>query len=100
MPRQVLLDSLPDSRQGANARSFDSLASPFRPDRDARFLYVNAMYNHIYATLLTSIRERQGLAVLTGESGTGKTTLLHLLTASLDETVAVAFIHDSPRTFG
>jgi general secretion pathway protein A len=62
-------------------------------------LYVNAAYNQTYITLLASIRERKGLTVLTGESGTGKTTLLHLLTASLDDTVSVVFLQQLPRTF-
>ena len=99
MPERVIVSSLPEHRQEANALGCDALASPFRQGHDARFLYVNAMYNQIYATLLTVIRERKGLAVLTGEAGTGKTTLLHLLTASLDETSTVAFIQDPPRTF-
>ena len=36
---------------------------------------------------------------MTGEPGTGKTTLLHLLTSALDATVPVVYIHHPPQTF-
>jgi len=73
--------------------------SPFRDTTDPWFLYANAAYNEAYATLLAGIRERKGLLILTGEPGTGKTTLLHLLTSALDDTVPVVFIHHPPQTF-
>ena len=77
----------------------DVLPSPFCQTTDPRFLYASAAYNEAYATLLAGIRERKGLFVLTGEPGTGKTTLLSLLASALDETVPVIFINRPPQTF-
>ena len=52
---------------------------PFHVTPDPRFFYTNPVYQEAYATLLYGIRERKGLIVLTGEVGTGKTTLLRKL---------------------
>ena len=77
----------------------DSPPSPFRHTTDPRFLYANAAYNEVYAALLAGIRERKGLLILTGEPGTGKTTLLHLLASAFDDTIPVVLIHHPPQTF-
>src|SRR5688572_29046004 len=76
-----------------------SSPSPFGHTTDPRFLYATTAYNEAYAALLAGIRERKGLLTLAGEPGTGKTTLLHLLTAALDATVPVVLIHHPPQTF-
>ena len=45
--------------------------------------------------MLYGVRERKGFIVLTGEIGTGKTTLLRALLSNLDRDTHVAYSHDS-----
>ena len=52
---------------------------PFSVTPDPRFFYTNPRYQEAYASLLYGIHERRGFVVLTGEVGTGKTTLLRCL---------------------
>lgn len=96
-PRKSL--SLQEHQRELDAAIPDALPSPFCHTTDPRFLYANAAYNDAYVALLAGIRERKGLSVLTGEPGTGKTTLLSLLASALDETVPMIFIHRPPQTF-
>ena len=51
---------------------------PFNVTPDPRFFYANPVYREAYASLLTGVQERKGFVVMTGEVGTGKTTLLRL----------------------
>lgn len=60
--------------------------APFGVTPDPRFLYRTARYEEAFATLLYGIRERKGFVTLTGEAGTGKTTLLHAVITELGET--------------
>lgn len=96
-PRQSL--SSQEYYRDSEAVTSSSPPSPFCHTPDPRFLYATAAYNEAYAALLAGIRERKGLLILTGEPGTGKTTLLHLLISALDDTVPIVFIHHPPQTF-
>jgi general secretion pathway protein A len=73
--------------------------SPFRHTTDIRFFYPNVVYEEAYRALLGAIRERKGLVLLTGEAGTGKTSLFRLLSDSTDETTHFTVIPSAPRTF-
>jgi general secretion pathway protein A len=72
---------------------------PFNVTPDPRFFYSNPAYEEAYANLLYGIRERKGFIVLTGEVGTGKTTLLHRLMDEIGETVRFVFFYNSTLTF-
>jgi general secretion pathway protein A len=72
---------------------------PFNATPDPRFFYTNPAYQEAYATLLCGIRERKGFIVLTGEVGTGKTTLLQKLMDSLQGTVPCVFLYNTNLTF-
>ena len=65
---------------------------PFNPTPDPRFLHLTPAHQEALAQLLYGVEERKGFILLTGEVGTGKTTLLQALLERLDETTAVAFI--------
>ena len=52
---------------------------PFADAADLDFFYSNPTYHKAHATLLAGIREYKGFLLLTGETGTGKTTLLRRL---------------------
>jgi general secretion pathway protein A len=60
--------------------------APFGVTPDPRFLFRNPRYEEALSTLLYGIRERKGFVLLTGEVGTGKTTLLHTAIAELGAT--------------
>jgi len=74
---------------------------PFNLTPTSRLFYSNPVYAEAYAKLLAGIRERRGFMLLTGEVGTGKTTLLHRLVNELreDPTVSVASSHYSTLMF-
>jgi len=72
---------------------------PFNVTPDPRFFYTNPVYQEAYATLLYGIRERKGLIVLTGEVGTGKTTLLRKFMDNSTELSASFFFYNTNPTF-
>jgi general secretion pathway protein A len=68
------------------------LRAPFEMTPDPAFLYLGDTHREGLATLVYGVRSRKGFVLLTGEVGTGKTTLLHALLAQLDASTASAFI--------
>jgi general secretion pathway protein A len=66
--------------------------SPFEMTPDPSFLYLGETHREGLATLVYGVRARKGFLLLTGEVGTGKTTLLHSLLSQLDANTASAFI--------
>ena len=69
--------------------------TPFSPTPDPKFLFQSTRHREALAQLLYGVRERKGFIVLTGQIGTGKTTLLRSLLARLDRDTHVAYIHNS-----
>lgn len=78
---------------------FGFTESPFNVTPDSRFFFVNPCYEEAFATLRYGIDGRKGFVVITGQPGTGKTTLLKRLTGSLDSNVQAACIFDPHLTF-
>ena len=58
--------------------------SPFNVTSDPRFFYSNRHYQEAFTGLRLGIKLRRGLMVLTGEAGTGKTTLLRMVTKKFE----------------
>lgn len=81
------------------AAHFGFTDQPFSATPDPRFFYENCMYREAFATLLYGVRERKGFIVLTGEVGTGKTTLLRRLMDELTGTVRFVFFYNTTLTF-
>lgn len=73
--------------------------APFRATPDPRFFYSNQGYREAYATLLYGVREHKGFIVLTGEVGTGKTTLLRRLMDELGPPVRFVLFYNTTLTF-
>ena len=69
--------------------------APFSPTPDPKFLFQSARHREALAQLIYGVRERKGFIVLTGEIGTGKTTLLRTLLERLDRDTHVAYVHNS-----
>ena len=80
-------------------RYFGFLESPFSVTPDPRFFYTNPVYQEAYATLRYGIEAKKGFIVITGEVGTGKTTLLRKLLRNLEDTVHSVFIFNTHLTF-
>jgi general secretion pathway protein A len=68
---------------------------PFGPTPDPKFLYQSARHREALAQLIYGVQERKGFIVLTGEIGTGKTTLLRTLLERIDRETPVAYVHNS-----
>ncbi len=79
-------------------RSFFHIdALPFGSSPDPRFLYVMPQIRETLACLQYGIAARKGFAVLTGEVGTGKTTLLKTVLQTFNQgRVSTAFVFN-PR---
>lgn len=75
---------------------FGLVRSPFEMTPDPAFLVLGDTHREGLATLVYAVRSRKGFVLLTGEVGTGKTTLLHALLAQLDRDAASAFLFN-PR---
>jgi general secretion pathway protein A len=66
----------------------------FSLSSDPRFLYKSPSHAPAFEELLNGIRRREGLIVLTGEIGTGKTTLIRSVLNHLDRRTFTAFVPD------
>jgi type II secretory pathway predicted ATPase ExeA len=67
---------------------------PFSLSADPRFLFRSPAHASASDELLAGIRRREGLIVLTGEIGTGKTTLCRSVLQQLDRRTFAAFVAD------
>ena len=66
--------------------------APFLISPDPRFLYMSSRHREAMAHLIYGIKEGGGFVQLTGEVGTGKTTLCRCLLLQIPEEVDVALI--------
>ncbi len=64
---------------------FGFSVSPFRVTPDPSLFYSNPVYEEAYANLRYGIEAKKGFIVITGEVGTGKTTLLRKLMTHTSE---------------
>lgn len=72
---------------------------PFNPTPDPKFLYLTPSHREALAQILYGVQEGKGFIVLTGEVGTGKTTLIQTLLRRQDPKTEVAFIFNSKLPF-
>ena len=72
------------------------MRQPFEMTPDPSFLYLGEAHREGLATLVYGVSSGKGFVMLTGEVGTGKTTLLHALLGQLDSQTRSAFIFN-PR---
>jgi general secretion pathway protein A len=72
---------------------------PFNVTPDPRFFYANPMYQEASANLFLGVQARKGFITLTGEVGTGKTTLIRRLVATLAPSVSFALVSNPTLTF-
>ena len=67
-------------------------AAPFSITPDPHYLYLSGRHREALAHLLYGVNEGPGFVLLTGEVGTGKTTLCRCLIEQLPDTVDVALL--------
>ncbi len=73
--------------------------NPFNLSPDPAFLYRSPQHEEALANLVYGVEQRKGFIVLTGEVGTGKTTLLECLRDTLErDGVSFAFLFNSRLT--
>ena len=72
---------------------------PFNVTSDPRFFYSNRHYQEAFTGLRWGIKLHQGLIVMTGEPGTGKTTLLRMVTEKFEPGTRSALILGHYRDF-
>ncbi len=67
---------------------------PFSLSTDPRFLFRSDSHEPVFHELLGAIQRREGLVVLTGGIGTGKTTLCRAVIGHLDRKTFATFVPD------
>src|SRR5215471_3775164 len=67
---------------------------PFSLTSDARFFYQSRSHAPAFDNLVYAIKRRESLTVLTGDIGTGKTTLCRAVLQNLDRKTFSAFVTD------
>jgi general secretion pathway protein A len=67
---------------------------PFQISTDPRFLWLGEKHKEALAVLKYGVLDNKGFLLLTGDVGTGKTTLLNALTDSLGDDTLVALVTD------
>ena len=75
------------------------LEKPFEVTPNPKFLYFTSSHREALDTMVKGIKNRWGFICITGEAGTGKTTLIHSLLTKLDEKVKTVFIFHTLITF-
>jgi general secretion pathway protein A len=81
---------------------FELNEKPFELVPSSRFLYLGDIHKEALALLTYGVTEKKGFILLTGEVGTGKTTMVHALLNNLDDTVQYVHLSNplvSPKDF-
>jgi len=78
------------------AEYYGLIRPPFEMTPDPSFLHLGEAHREGLATLVYAVSSGKGFVMLTGEVGTGKTTLLHALLGQLDSSTNSAFLFN-PR---
>jgi len=72
---------------------------PFTLNPDPRFLFLAINHFGALASMVAGVKERKGITVITGEPGTGKTTLIHALLKDLSEKIKTSFVFHTTIQF-
>lgn len=74
--------------------------SPFSLLPDPQFLYLGRKHSIAFAILEYSLMSHAGFTVITGEIGSGKTTLMRHLLNNIPEEISVGLITNTHKSFG
>jgi general secretion pathway protein A len=78
---------------------FSFAEKPFDVTPDPRFLFLTESHQEALSSMIYGIRERRGFISISGEVGTGKTTLIHHLLHNLDRKVKAVFLYQTQIPF-
>jgi len=84
--------ALPSREAAQYEEFFGFVQSPFTLAPDPHFLYRSASHNDAIQLLIDAIQRRDGIAVLSGDVGTGKTTICRTVLERLDHTVFTSLV--------
>ena len=73
---------------------YDLIIKPFQINTDPRFLWMGEKHKEALSILKYGILDSRGFLLLTGDVGTGKTTLINALIRSLGDQIVVATVPD------
>ncbi len=73
-------------------------ALPFRLSPDASFLYPSRPHDEARASMAAAVERPDGIVVITGDTGAGKTTVIEGFLATLDASVVVARLNQTQVT--
>ena len=91
--RRPLLDLFPSTPPPPTTESFYGLREqPFSLSTDPKFLYHSAAHDTVAQKLLSAVRRRDPVVVVTGEVGLGKTILCRAVMEELDQRTVTAFV--------
>ena len=65
---------------------------PFDLTPDSKFLYMTGSHLEVFSAMVSGVKEKKNLIVITGEDGIGKTTLIYAFLKDLREEIKIAFI--------
>lgn len=74
------------------SKFFGLKEKPFEITPDPQFVYLSEKHEEALSHLKYAIREGKGFSVITGEAGTGKTTLVNLLLGTLGAQIRTSYI--------
>lgn len=74
------------------AKFYGFATKPFNMTPDSKFFFASSKHEEALNRLLVAISEKSGFAVITGEIGSGKTTVCRTLLNKLDPTTKVGLI--------
>ena len=72
---------------------------PFSLNSDSRSFFLTQHHKEILDSIVYGITERREFILLTGETGMGKTTLIHQLLQALGPSIKAIPVYEPPRTF-
>jgi general secretion pathway protein A len=72
---------------------------PFRLTPDPSFFFVGMSHGEALSSLTAGIEGRKGIITITGDVGTGKTTLINTMLKDLNDKIKTAFIFNPRLTF-
>ena len=79
---------------------YDLKKQPFHVTPDPEFLYLSPSHKEALAAIIYGIEERKGFVAITGDVGTGKTTILRsYLETKKDGTLKIIYIFNAKLTF-
>ena len=77
-----------------NLTHYNLRIKPFETSPDPRFIWLSEKHKEALASLKYGIQENKGFLLLTGDIGTGKTTLINCLLSENDTNAIIASIPD------